>query len=262
MKYLIGLDLDGTLLTENKVISNYNKEIIKKLIENGHEVFLVTGRSYDGAISYYKELNLKTPLITLNGAYIINENQNNITHYFDQDFYDLFKKIEKYILTAVFNSPNKVYAINHDLELERIFNGASSLNVSSFDKNLKYKDILNGVFAIKDDLTKEFEKAFENEKYGARYWGTYNGIAFYDIHRFDVSKASAIKELLKIYNLDESKLITFGDGVNDLEMLSMTKNSVAMQNASKEVKIFANNTTDYDNDNDGVGKYLFNLLLK
>lgn len=45
-------------------------------------------------------------------------------------------------------------------------------------------------------------------------------------------------------------------------MLSMTKNSVAMQNASKEVKIFANNTTDYDNDNDGVGKYLFNLLLK
>lgn len=56
MKYLIGLDLDGTLLTENKVISNYNKEIIKKLIENGHEVFLVTGRSYDGAISYYKEL--------------------------------------------------------------------------------------------------------------------------------------------------------------------------------------------------------------
>lgn len=259
MNYLIGLDLDGTLLTDKKEISSYNKKIISDLIKEGHKVFLVTGRSYDGAINYYNELKLNTPLITLNGALTTYSNKN-IKTYFNNDFMDLYRKVDHFVVSALFNSYKLIYTKNHDKELEKIFNGNLASNYEVFDLNKDYNDILNAVVVIEDSKRHEFEKMFEHELYKARYWGTYNDLAFYDIHMNNISKASAINEMMKELNIELDKLITIGDGVNDLEMLKMTKNGTAMKNATLDVKMFASNTTKYDNENDGVGKHLFSIL--
>ena len=42
----IALDLDGTLLTSDKKISETNREILKELNRRGVKIFLVTGRTY------------------------------------------------------------------------------------------------------------------------------------------------------------------------------------------------------------------------
>jgi|SRR5690625_1141128 len=261
MNYIIGLDLDGTLLNDKKEISEYNKNIINQLINNNHKVFLVTGRSFDGAINYYNELNLNTPLITLNGS-LITYKDKEVKTYFKKDFIKHYRMVDDLVLTAVFNSHNLIYTKNHDQELERIFNGNLGENYKEFNINKDYDDILNAVVAIKDSDRVQFEKLFEHELYKARYWGSYDGIAFYDIHMTTVSKASAILNMLEELNLSKEKLITIGDGVNDLEMLKMTKHGTAMKNADLEIKTFASNTTFDDNNNDGVGKYLFTTLLK
>lgn len=69
-KHLIVLDLDGTLLTDEKVISPRTKETLLKAKEAGHEIMIATGRPYRATGMYYKELRLTTPIVNFNGAFV------------------------------------------------------------------------------------------------------------------------------------------------------------------------------------------------
>lgn len=65
-----------------------------------------------------------------------------------------------------------------------------------------------------------------------------------------------MKLLAAYYNIPMERTISFGDGENDIEMLAEAKHGVAMLNASDFVKSFADEITEYDNNEGGVGKYL------
>ena len=69
-QHLIALDLDGTLLTDNKIISTRTKHTIAKAKEQGHVVVISTGRPFRASYDYYKELGLNTPIVNFNGAYV------------------------------------------------------------------------------------------------------------------------------------------------------------------------------------------------
>ena len=66
-------DLDGTLLNENHKVSPYTRETIKLLLKKGIKFYIATGRSYLGAKEVMEEIGLKIPLITSNGARILDE---------------------------------------------------------------------------------------------------------------------------------------------------------------------------------------------
>ena len=69
-KYLICLDLDGTLLTDEKKISPFTKQVLTTLKQDGHELMISTGRPYRATVPYYKELKLTTPVVNFNGAFV------------------------------------------------------------------------------------------------------------------------------------------------------------------------------------------------
>ena len=62
-KHLICLDLDGTLLTDEKTITPYTKEVLTTLKQQGHELMISTGRPYRASVPYYKELKMDSQLI-------------------------------------------------------------------------------------------------------------------------------------------------------------------------------------------------------
>src|SRR4051812_15435067 len=66
----IFIDMDGTLLKASNNISNRNIEAINRLMNQGIQVFLATGRHYEVTAPYHKEIGLSTPMICLNGAAI------------------------------------------------------------------------------------------------------------------------------------------------------------------------------------------------
>ena len=68
--YLICLDLDGTLLTDEKVISPYTKNVLTTLQQQGHKLMIATGRPYRASQIYYHELNMDTPVVNFNGAFV------------------------------------------------------------------------------------------------------------------------------------------------------------------------------------------------
>ena len=67
-KKMIALDLDGTLLNYESKLSDFTIDTIKKISALGHKVIITTGRPYRMAHTYYKQLELDTPMINFNGS--------------------------------------------------------------------------------------------------------------------------------------------------------------------------------------------------
>ena len=67
-KHIIALDLDGTLLNDEKVISPKTVEFIKKLHDDGHMIVIATGRPLRAALLYQQQLGVTGPMITSNGS--------------------------------------------------------------------------------------------------------------------------------------------------------------------------------------------------
>ncbi len=65
---LIALDMDGTLLDEDKKISVENQEAIQEATEAGKIVIMSTGRGAVSAMPYIQELGLTSPLVVVNGS--------------------------------------------------------------------------------------------------------------------------------------------------------------------------------------------------
>jgi HAD superfamily hydrolase (TIGR01484 family) len=71
MKYkLFVADMDGTLLNDNKELSDRDLQMIKKLQDFGIKFAVATGRHDSMIKSYLKHLNLHVPVISCNGAIV------------------------------------------------------------------------------------------------------------------------------------------------------------------------------------------------
>ena len=117
-KYLIALDMDGTLLNNNNQISNLTKEYLIKLASQGHKIIISSGRPIRGIISYYKELKLNTPIICYNGAYIY-PGKENIEEYCFSFSYKLIKQIinditYEYIDNIILETNDDIYLLHED----------------------------------------------------------------------------------------------------------------------------------------------------
>src|SRR6056297_1137635 len=86
---LIAVDLDGTLLQEDRSITERDVRAIRAARERGVKVVLATGRMYSTTVPYARQLDLTdTPLICFNGAYITDlDNREKMAHYlFSTDY--------------------------------------------------------------------------------------------------------------------------------------------------------------------------------
>ena len=68
---IVGLDLDGTLLTDKKELLPYTKNVIREALQNGTVVLVATGRPWTGVPEELRELQGMDYALTANGARII-----------------------------------------------------------------------------------------------------------------------------------------------------------------------------------------------
>ncbi|MBQ9280271.1 MAG: HAD-IIB family hydrolase [Clostridia bacterium] len=87
MYKFVAIDIDGTLLRSNGELSEKNKNIIKRVIDNGVRVVLTSGRATGSVKNIAKQLNVDRYMICDNGAsiYDIKENQIVTAKYIDKD---------------------------------------------------------------------------------------------------------------------------------------------------------------------------------
>ena len=76
----IFMDMDGTLLNSNNLVSEKLKNKLQELEKKGIKIFIATGRSYAATSNYVREIGIKNPVITYNGGKIISPLTNEVIY--------------------------------------------------------------------------------------------------------------------------------------------------------------------------------------
>lgn len=264
-KYLIALDLDGTLLRDDKTISPQSKHMIQQAKQAGHVVVIATGRPYRSSALYYQELELTTPIVNFNGAFIHHPKDDQWGVYHTPMALETVKQIveasEKFhiknILAEVIDD---VYFHYHDEKLLDIFSlGNPTIRTGDLREILK-QDVTSmlihsdekHVDAIRAHLSNVHAELIDHRRWGAPWH-------IIEIVKSGLNKAVGLKRIAEYYNIPPKRIIAFGDEDNDLEMIEFAGHGVAMENAVPELKQLAKDITK-SNEEDGIAVYLKKIL--
>ena len=237
--YLICLDLDCTLLNDNKEISPYTKQVLTELQQCGHYVMIATGRPYRASQMYYHELNMSTPVVNFNGAFVHHPKANDFKVIHEVLDVEISKNIitalqQSHITNIIAEVKDYVFINSYD---PRLFEGFSMGNPKIQTGNLL-------------------------ENLNDRRWGA--PFPVIEIVKRGINKARGIKHVQNYLNIADDHIIAFGDEDNDIEMIKFANHGIAMANGLKDLKEIANETT-FSNNEDGIGRYLndfFNLKMR
>lgn len=262
---MIVFDLDGTLLTSSKTISERSRTYLKGLKDGGYVTVIATGRMYESMRDVVKNFDFVDYIITDAGATCYNA-EDSKTVFANPIDVEIAKKLEQYysdkcvyidICTKekIYEyTKNKIITSDYYIEVESdwnsIFEKCSDINHVSISMNAnKY------VEDVYKDLKKQFcdlDIIIMQDSYCDEQW--------IEISKNGTSKYSAISKLANSLNINNEDIISFGDGLNDLDMIKNCGVGVALKNALPEVKELADYVTKYDHDSDGVIEFLKEYL--
>lgn len=252
---LVLLDMDGTLLDDNKQIPNTFSDVFMKLKEKGIVVGVASGRPYKNLIPYFPELYKDMVFVCENGGYVVYKEE--VIHKSKMNF-DICSKVIKKIRTL------------EDCEVLLCGENATYYEVSREDllvpsriyyPNLVYVEDLCDVkedilkMAVYDFIDSAIHVAPEFANFDGRLLCATSAKDWMDIMMKDTSKGNGIKHLCKRMNITLNECMAFGDELNDESMLRIVKYSYAMANAKQEIKNICRYTCESNNEQ-GVIKTL------
>lgn len=269
MKTLYLSDLDGTLLRSDETISEYTSEIINKITEQGVHFSFATARSLNTARKVTSAIKTRLPVIVYNGAFIRDNLSGEIlySNYFKDNTDELFEDIKRNGIFPV------VYSFIEGVEKLSFVEGKSSAGQKLYLESRKgdnritpvknFEDLLKGnkfyITCIDDEekLLPVYEKYKESFRclYQKDYYSDYYWL---EIMPKEACKSNAALKLKEMLGCD--RLVVFGDEINDIDMFKIADTAVAVGNAVDELKPFATEFTDTNN-NDGVAKWLKKNLV-
>jgi len=250
-KQMIFFDIDGTLLTHEKKLPESTKKAIKRLKELGHEVAIATGRAPFMYQNLRDELDIHT-YVSFNGQYVVYNGEPVFHNPLDQEaLYQLTQFANESNNPLIYQVPKNMYT---NIEQHPYIETAiGSLKIN--DKAIYDPSFYEGKKIYQSLLfCTEQEENFYREKFPQFEFVRWHEFSM-DVMPARGSKAKGIDALMKHLNLSMDQVYAFGDGLNDVEMLSFVKNSIAMGNAEEPVKQVAKYVTNHVEE-DGILKGL------
>lgn len=253
MRKIIFLDIDGTLVDCVRGMdepSELTKEAIVKLKENGHLVFIASGRAKCLLPTSIIDLRPSGYLLA-NGAYAEFNDEIIFSRCIDLNAKrKIIAFAQEYNCAYYLETVNDIYTQDLNMPLHREF--FDIWNVNDCYRDDGYRDDLPiniGMLAIpkSDELVKrvyeELAPFVNINRHGAMY--------SFDLNIKGNSKGEGIKELLKVLDISKDYAFAFGDGYNDIEMFKEVGSAIAVENAVDDLKKIATDIT-YDVIDDGV----------
>lgn len=271
-KHLIALDLDGTLLTDDKTIAEQTRQTVLAAKEAGHIIVIATGRPHRASIQYYEALGLNTPMINFNGALVHHPRNNrwDISH--SPLSIETAKKIidtcyEVNVYNILAEIQDQVYLDQYDEAILDIFRSSlpesfqerDTFRIGSLKEKLDHDPTsmlihpkAEQLAMLKDELDQHHAELIEHRNWGAP-WN------IIEIVKKGINKAVGLKKLSQYFGIPREQIIAFGDEDNDLEMIEYAGVGVAMGNGIDELKSIANHVTK-TNEQNGIGTFLEEYL--
>ncbi|GKS13676.1 5-amino-6-(5-phospho-D-ribitylamino)uracil phosphatase YcsE [Paenibacillus chitinolyticus] len=239
---LVALDMDGTLLNEEKQVSPANREAIYAALEAGVTVIFSTGRGVQSALPYAEELKLQTPIVSVNGSEVWKAPHDLLK----RTLLDLDLVRRMYDLAIEHDTWYWAYSVegmyNRDNWAEDITK-PEWLKFGFYTENKESLEIIRGELARWGEL--EITNSHPDNL---------------ELNPKGISKASGIEEVCKLLGIEMSQVIAMGDSENDIAMIRAAGLGVAMGNAQDGVKRIADLVT-VTNDEDGVAKIIQEYVL-
>ncbi|MGM7700868.1 Cof-type HAD-IIB family hydrolase [Pseudalkalibacillus sp. Hm43] len=263
--YLIAIDLDGTLLKDDKTVSTHTKNVLRRAVDNGHHVVISTGRPYRGSERYYRELELTTPIINFNGAFIHHpDNPGWGVHHSPLELdtaHDIVKTcLDFEVKNVIAEVLDDVYFHYEDEFITNTFMiEPHKMSIGHLHNSLEH-DPTSILIRPHDHHVRELRellKAQHAEVIDHRVWAAPWNII--EVVKAGLNKAVGLKHVADSLNVPQDRIIAFGDEDNDLEMIEYAGYGIAMGNAIPELKNIANGVTK-TNEEDGIAYFLEDLL--
>ena len=242
-------DIDGTLRDINSErISKKVFYTLKELKSKGIIICIATGRA-PMTLPDFEDVEFDA-YVTFNGSYCYNNNgtiySNSISNNDVKILLDNASKMNRAVSIA---SKKRLAANGSDVDLEEYYNIAKlELEVSKdFDK-VAEDDIYQVMLGCRKEEYGTILKNTKNVKITA-WWDR-----AVDIIPLDGGKGNGVSKVLEHFGIDRNEAIAFGDGNNDIEMFEVVGNTVAMGNASDELKEIATDVCKTAAD-DGIYHY-------
>ncbi|NOI91829.1 HAD family phosphatase [Vibrio splendidus] len=268
MYKLIALDMDGTLLNSEKVISQENKDAIAKARAAGVKVVLASGRPLEGMQSKLDELSINGEddfVLFYNGSKVQNVSTKEIIHSeisngrSAKQIAALAQELGGYV-----HAFSKIHGLitpenNEYTAIEARING---LEITEFDFSQLEDDheiIKTMIVAEPSKLTEIIGKLPQELK--AQFTIVQSAPFFLEFLNPNSNKGVGIKAIAKHLGIKAEEVICMGDAENDHHMLEYAGMGIAMENAMEETKKLADYITA-SNDDHGVAvaieKFIFN----
>lgn len=269
---LIALDLDGTTLNDDRIISSANRQALEAAIEQGANVVIATGRAFSALPEDVFQIKGIQYMLTSNGAIITDVRTNQAIYenciapeaveqavsllrqydFMVEAFTGGGAYIEKSVYDHIRETRFSFRHVDYVLTTRQPIDGL-------YDFILEHKEHIENINVNFED---QGDRAMMREILG-KLENTTLTTSFdhnLEIGGSTTSKAGALKELGRILKVSPEEMMAIGDSPNDMAMMQLAGMPVAVANAKDEVKAIAKYVTA-SNHEDGVAQAVQKFVL-
>ena len=268
MYKIIALDMDGTLLNDEKIVTEETKKALKEAREKGVKVVLASGRPIDGLRRYLEELDLMHDneyVLSYNGCLVQETKSEKIISekgLKGKDLHYIYNFAKEFGVNIHAFSPTRGLITPKNSKYTEV-----EANINKIDINVcDFNEISDDESIIKIMLIDEpeiLDKAIAKlpKEVGEKYNLAKSTPFFFEVINKESNKGLGLKELADYLNISKDEIIAVGDAGNDLDMIEFAGLGVAMDNGHDNVKEAADYITKSNNE-DGVAEVVKKFILK
>ncbi|HEY7277205.1 MAG TPA: Cof-type HAD-IIB family hydrolase [Trebonia sp.] len=243
---LLLADVDGTLVTPDKVLTDRAVDAVRRLGEAGILFAVTSGRPPRGMSMLIEPLNLTTPIAAFNGGILVNRDMSVIEQRVVPE--DLVVPVAE--LNASFGLDTWVYRgadwYVPDPKGAHVARETATVRfepkvMASFDGLTSDVTKLVGVSDDLDAVARASEAA--HDRFGDHVAAARSQPYYLDVTHPDANKGAVAQYLARTYSIPTDSIATIGDMPNDVLMFAHSGLSIAMGNASLEVQHAARRVT-------------------
>lgn len=269
-KYLIALDLDGTLLPDLYSLSDYSVKVFKELSKRGHKIVITTGRPYRSSGFVYDAFKLDTPIINYNGCLITNPSNNreiiDCHEIKREDILDIYNHCKGQYTLFFVEHFDDIYSNLDGADYRKLMHYRDGFKLNIGDLNKTLDTDIHGSLILGDGVenTKKMVDYINSGKFenlGARVWGWDQFSNIIELFAYKPTKGDALTKVMDILGFDKAHTIACGDSQNDYEFFRDAGITVCLSNADPGIKKIATHVYPVECWDSGIAKF-FNDYFK
>lgn len=266
--HLFFTDLDGTLLTDEKMISPKTMEAIDAYIKAGNKFIIASGRPFNNIREVVKRTGLdryqNLLLICYNGSVVYDCGAEKFLvdlRLNPEDVMHIIDTAEEMGIHCQTYSSEKVLSRHQGVETDYYAKQTQMEYIFDDDILSHLDEFPHKALAISMDDREKLNRL--KEKLAPWMEGKLTTVfscpEYLEFVDYRSGKGSAVRYVCDLYNVPVAEAYAAGDANNDFSMLTAVGNSIAMINGSDEVKAISSIVTKQDNNHDGLAEILFSL---